>query len=131
MPISDLVGEARALREHRSERDEFGGEIEAGHLAAEFAREKARRPADAAADVKNAVGAVNLSELRQPHGRIAPTRMELVDRREIVGREMLDVFACRLQRRQDDVAQRALLVMLGDGLRRSRHIEPLRFAARL
>src|SRR5262245_36962040 len=122
LSIGDLVGEPRALREHRGERDEFRREIEAGHLAAELAREVARRPAHAAADVENPVGAVDVRKLRQPYGRISPARMELIDRREIVGREMLDVFPCRFERRQDDVAQRASLVMLGDCLRRSRHV---------
>src|SRR5262249_59102131 len=84
LSIGDLAGEPRALREHRGERNEFGGEIEAGHLAAEFAREITRRPADAAADVENAVGAVDPSKLREPYGRVAPARMELIDRREIV-----------------------------------------------
>src|SRR5262245_44936969 len=76
LSIGDLVGEPRALREHRGERDEFRREIEAGHLAAELAREIARRPADAAADVENPVGAVDVRKLRQPYGRIAPARME-------------------------------------------------------
>src|SRR3982074_493467 len=47
--------------------------------------------------------------------------MEFVDRREIVRRQMLDVFSRRLQRRQDDIAHSASLVVVGDCLRCSRH----------
>jgi hypothetical protein len=43
--------------------------------------------------------------------------MEFVDRRKIIGRQMLDVFSRRLQRRQDDVAERAFLIVIGDCLR--------------
>jgi hypothetical protein len=69
------------------------------------------------ADVEHALGAVDLRELRQPHRRVAPARMEFVDRRKIVRGQMLDVFSRRCQRRQDDVAEGASLVVVGDGLR--------------
>jgi hypothetical protein len=44
--------------------------------------------------------------------------MEFVDGRKIVRRQALDVFSRRFQRRQDGVAERAFLVMVGDRLRR-------------
>jgi hypothetical protein len=61
--------------------------------------------------------AVDPGELRQPHRRVAPTRMEFVDRRKIIGRQMLDIFSRRFQRRQDDVAERTFLIVVGDCLR--------------
>src|SRR5262249_56341018 len=41
LTVGHLVGKPGALREHPSERDEFLGEIEAGHSAAELACEVA------------------------------------------------------------------------------------------
>src|SRR5262249_56917899 len=52
--VGHLVREAGALREHSGERDEFLGEIEAGHAAAEVACGGTRGPADAAADLEHA-----------------------------------------------------------------------------
>src|SRR5215471_20869095 len=72
LAIGHLVGEPGALREHFRERDEFLGEIKAGHSAAERAREVARGPADAAADVEHALGAGDSGELSQPYRRVAP-----------------------------------------------------------
>jgi hypothetical protein len=85
-------------------------------LAAELAGEIARGSADTAADVEHALGAVDLGKLRQPYGRIAPARMELIDRREVVRRQVLDIFSRFLQRPQDDVAEGASPVVVGDDL---------------
>ena len=74
-------------------------------MAAELAGEIARGSADAAADVEHALGAVDLRQLCQPYGGIAPARMELIDRREVVRRQVLDIFSRFLQRPQDDVAE--------------------------
>jgi len=43
--------------------------------------------------------------------------MEFVDGRKIVRRQALDVFSRRFQRRQDDVAEGAFLIVVGDCLR--------------
>src|SRR5262249_7760020 len=55
--VVPLGGGGGGLREHPGERDDFWGEMEAGHAAAELACEVAGGPADAAADVEHALGA--------------------------------------------------------------------------
>src|SRR5438067_4612015 len=116
LPVGDLVGEPSTLCKHSGERDEFRSQVEAVDLAAELAGEIARGSADAAADVEHALGAVDLRQLCQPYGRIAPARMELIDRREVVRRQVLDIFSRFLQRPQDDVAEGASPVVVGDDL---------------
>jgi len=116
LPVGDLVGKPGALRKHSGERDEFRRQVEAVDLAAELAGEIARGSADAAADVEHALRSVDLRQLCQPYGRIPPARVELIDRREVVRRKVLDILSRFLQRPQDDVAEGASPVVAGDDL---------------
>src|SRR5262249_43695990 len=94
--------------------DKLCGETEPGDAAAEVLGKKPRRSADAATDVEHLLATADLRELCQAHGRIALSGMELVDRREIVRCQAVEVLAGRSESREDRLAERAARIMILD-----------------
>ncbi len=101
LAIGDPVTKPGALRQHARQCAELRRQIEPDHRAGVGVRQKARGPADAGADVEHAVRALEPQQLRKIHRRSTAAGVELVDRREIVGRQPLDILPCRRERRQD------------------------------
>src|SRR5580704_9335746 len=121
LPVADFVGEPRAFGEHARELDELRSKIEADDLAAECTRDVARWPTDAAADIEDFVAAAHCRKPGQADRCVALPIVEFVDWSKIVRGQMLEVFSCCLQGRQNGVAESAARVVFGNCLRRARH----------
>jgi len=105
LAIADLSGQPGALGQHLRHTAEFGGQVDALDLAAVAAGEKSRWPADPGPDIGHPFATAQPGEIGQSDRRLPLPAMKLVDRSEIVWRQMVDVLPSPLQRRENDPAE--------------------------
>ncbi len=108
------VGEPDAFGERGSGATKLFGQIEHRDGAALFG-ERARRPADAAADVEHTLARAQTREAQELERRVATAKMEVVAGGEIHGGEPVGILSRGTQTGEDRLEEPLLPVMTRDG----------------
>ena len=122
LAVVDLACKPGAPGQHFCDTDEFGGQIDPADPHAVMRGEKPRRPAKPAADIEHPLAPAEIEHLGEPDRRRPLPAVKLIDRRQIVRGQMVDVLAHPLQRRQDRRPERAAGVMVFDRVEVIRHL---------
>ncbi len=115
LPERGLAVEPDQPGEALGHADELGREVDAGHLAAIAVRQEPGRAADARAQVQDGHAGGEVELVQQPDGRLAAADMELVDRRQIVDRDLAGRPPLGAEPFHDRRLERAVRVVAGDG----------------
>jgi hypothetical protein len=106
------LGQSGTFREHRCHAAVLVSQVDASDSAPELLGEAARGAAQPTANVKNVLARVETSGTRKFNRRFTATNVELVNRREVLGLESVEVFPRACQGRKDDRAQVGPRIML-------------------